>query len=360
MKNNILDLLVFSFAICVSLLTLGCTSDQEQQARAESHAKDNTELTDKVAELEASVKEKEDLFGKQAEKIQALEQANLELKSEVEVFRGYFEKKKAADQPDSFSSAIEKMDASALTVLGTPFNEKEQSLYGGKLRVKAYAHGFICVNERGETEIVSLKESGPDLPPHGIVGKVFNKQGGSKVFGNPIEGTLCVLDGEYRLHVFERSVIFWSKDRGTQSALFTGKFRRPNREISRAESFSLILKKIKTDTVFALGTPFNEKEQTLFSGTLRVKAYTRGFVCANDQDEVEVIILKERNPRLAPFGKIERVFKKQGGSRIFGNPIEGEHSIFDDSYRLHVFEKAIIFWSRKKGTQSAIFSSRFR
>ena len=225
MKGNAFNLVVVSVAICVSLATLSCSKDEELHAGAESLELENARLAEKVASLEASIKAKEGLLGEQATKIQALEQANIELKSEVEVFRSHFQRGEKISQPDSISSVLEKIDANVLTGLGAPFDEKSQALYLGKLRVKAYTRGFICANEKGETEVVILKEKNPHLPSFGLIGKVFKKQGGSATFGNPIEGQHTVFNGEYHLHVFEKAVIFWSRIKGTQSAIFSSKFR---------------------------------------------------------------------------------------------------------------------------------------
>ena len=224
MKGGTFNLVVVSVATCVSLAALSCSKDEELYARAESLERENAQLAEKVTSLEASINAKEGLSKEQATKIQALEQVNIELKSEVEVFRSHFQQGEKVDRPDGFSKVLKKIDAVDLTALGTPFNEKGQAFYSGKLRVKAYSRGFICANEKDESEVVILKEKNPHLPPHGLIEKVFKKQGGSRAFGSPIEGELSIFDGEYRLHVFEKAVIIWNRKKGVQSAIFSSRF----------------------------------------------------------------------------------------------------------------------------------------
>jgi hypothetical protein len=207
------------------LVTSGCTKDKELHARVESLERENAQLTSKIESLEASRKDNEGLLAEQKQKIDALEKSTIELVSEVEVYRGFFNKGLKVTIGDVFSSALDKMDAKALTALGLPFEEKAQALFSGNLRVKRFARGFICANNEGATEVIVLKDKSPHLPPFGRIEKVFRKQGGSRTFGNPIEGEHSIFNDAYRLHVFEKAIIFWTSNNGTQSAIYSSKFK---------------------------------------------------------------------------------------------------------------------------------------
>lgn len=225
MKNNVINLLVLSVAVGAPLFTSGCTKDQELHARVESLEKENAQLANKIGSLEASKKESESLLAEQKQQIDALEKSNVELASEVEVYRGYFQKGEKTTESDVFSSALGKMDAKALTALGLPFEEKEQALFSGNLRVKRFSRGFICANSEEATEVIVLKDRNPHLPPFGHIEKIFKKQGGSRTFGDPIEGEHSIFNDAYRLHVFEKAIVFWARNKGTQSAIYTSKFK---------------------------------------------------------------------------------------------------------------------------------------
>lgn len=109
--------------------------------------------------------------------------------------------------------------------LGEPFSEKPQRLYAGELMVQGFSNGFRVMHKDGQQVVIVLKENTPHLQPYGYIGRAYKMQGGAEVFGEPMEGEMSVL-GKYRVHVFERALIFWQSGVGVESALFSTSFNR--------------------------------------------------------------------------------------------------------------------------------------
>lgn len=112
------------------------------------------------------------------------------------------------------------------------------------------------------------------------------------------------------------------------------------------------------EQVKRLGEPFPEASQLLFGGELEIKGYDHGVIVKARNGEEALILLKEDNPRLPPYGAIGEVYAKQGGAEVFGEAIEGEFSIFEDKYRLHIFTHSVM--ACRGGTETALFKYCFK
>jgi len=68
------------------------------------------------------------------------------------------------------------------------------------------------------------------------------------------------------------------------------------------------------------------------------------------------IELQVKSPKTEPMGDIQTsAYITQGGKKKFGQPLEGEMSIFGDEYRIHVFRKSVIFWRKIDRTVQSVF-----
>jgi len=113
-----------------------------------------------------------------------------------------------------------------------------------------------------------------------------------------------------------------------------------------------------------LGRPISPNDQKVFGEKVRVRAYEKGFIVAYLEDSGAVNVKKMSltlpSPKTSPIGDIHKVYNKQGGKKRFGVPYEGEISIFDDTFRIHIFQKSVIFWQRKgRVVQYALFPKKF-
>jgi hypothetical protein len=111
-----------------------------------------------------------------------------------------------------------------------------------------------------------------------------------------------------------------------------------------------------------LGWDISSGVQYVFEGTLGVHAFQKAVVFTNQAGRSVVIRLKKPSPHQPPIGNISMFYyDHRGQDKACGKPLEGEHFIFDDTYRVHIFEKAIVVW-RKRDTavQSVICERKFR
>lgn len=95
-----------------------------------------------------------------------------------------------------------------------------------------------------------------------------------------------------------------------------------------------------------LGRSISPNDQNVFGEKVRVRAYEKGFIVAYLEDsgvvKVKKISLTLPSPKTGPIGGISDVYHRQGGKQKFGVPYEGEISLFDDTFRIHVFQKSVI------------------
>jgi len=138
----------------------------------------------------------------------------------------------------------------------------------------------------------------------------------------------------------------------------------PGRATELSKGLDAAVDRLTAKEKTQLGVQITQLDRTLFGGALAVRAFERGllFAALHDGDVmVEKLFLQKKSPKQPPHGDIRRLFYAQGGKRTFGTPLEGEHSLFGDVGRLHVFRKAIIVWAKKdRAVQSIIFERQFR
>lgn len=128
-----------------------------------------------------------------------------------------------------------------------------------------------------------------------------------------------------------------------------------------AEPIDDALGKLDPLTRMKLGQRITQKDKTVFGGDLTIRVFETGFVVAAKGGQTQMILLQPKGPHSPPLGDIALVYKQQGAHRTFGQPLEGEHMLFDDTYRLHVFERAIIVWRKAdRSAQSTIFDKNFK
>ena len=112
-----------------------------------------------------------------------------------------------------------------------------------------------------------------------------------------------------------------------------------------------------------MGPILSPKDFRLFDGEVILRAYSRGFVAAyivNGNITVQKFVFQPNVPKTNPLGDIAGAYNAQGGRKIFGEPLIGEHSLFDDKFRFHVFRNAVIVWrQRDRAVQSAILEQKF-
>jgi hypothetical protein len=100
---------------------------------------------------------------------------------------------------------------------------------------------------------------------------------------------------------------------------------------------------------FSLGLPLARTDHQLYGGQLVLRLFQKGFLAANrigKTFETQVVLLTKPSPKAKPLGWILITYDRQGGRKTFGEPLEGEHSLFNDNFRYHVFRKAVLVWQR--------------
>jgi len=104
----------------------------------------------------------------------------------------------------------------------------DKVLFNGQLTVRIFTRGILFVkadaSQKAEAggqklsmERVILQKKSPNVAPKGDIADVYTAQGGKKKFGQPLEGEILLFGDEYRLHVFQRSLVVWRRqDRNVQ------------------------------------------------------------------------------------------------------------------------------------------------
>lgn len=102
-----------------------------------------------------------------------------------------------------------------------------------------------------------------------------------------------------------------------------------------------------------------QEDSVIYKG-VRIRAF-RYAIAIEKEGKAEIIYLKKEAPHTKPGGAITRYYKKQGGKKVFGKPLEGVFQVCDNRFRLHVFEKGIIIKKTKKRGEpvSLIFDKPF-
>lgn len=118
------------------------------------------------------------------------------------------------------------------------------------------------------------------------------------------------------------------------------------------------------DNQTALGSPLSPQDKVIFGGKMAIRAYQKAFFIAVEQDGkdiVEKITLQFPSPKTPPFGNIMDAYNVQKGRKTYGAGLEGEHIVFGEQYRLHVFEHAVMVWRKQDAAiQAAIFEKSFK
>ena len=82
------------------------------------------------------------------------------------------------------------------------------------------------------------------------------------------------------------------------------------------------------------GRDISSGAQYVFEGKLGVHAYQRAVVFTNPTGDSLVVRLKNPSPHQPPIGNIAGFYyDHRGQDKACGKPLEGEHMIFDDTYR---------------------------
>lgn len=114
----------------------------------------------------------------------------------------------------------------------------------------------------------------------------------------------------------------------------------------------------------ALGIAISPGDEPLFGGKMTIRAFEKGFFIAHmqgDKAEVQRIVLQSPSPKAPPLGDILTAYNTQKGKRTYGAGLEGEHIVFGEQYRLHVFDHAIVVWRKQdRAVQAAVFKRSFR
>jgi len=112
---------------------------------------------------------------------------------------------------------------------------------------------------------------------------------------------------------------------------------------------------IKPDIRRKLGAIDSLKAKSLFGNTLNVYPFQNGYILSTTNGFCEVLFNKEVWPWQTPSGDIKMFFDRNGGEKRFGTPQEGEISIFNDRYRLHIFLKSMLIWEKDSGAIQVYF-----
>jgi len=114
----------------------------------------------------------------------------------------------------------------------------------------------------------------------------------------------------------------------------------------------------------ALGTKLSLNDQTLFGGAISIRAYQAALFIAASQDGkavVKKIVLQCPSPKTPPMGDILHAYYTQKGKTTYGLGLEGEHIVFGEQFRLHVFERAVLVWRKEdRVVQAAVLTKPFR
>ena len=132
--------------------------------------------------------------------------------------------------------------------------------------------------------------------------------------------------------------------------------------ITMAETIDDVFGRMDVATKMQAGQPLAQADAKIFGEEMTIRACEGGLIIIGMKDgRTQTISLQRKNPKQPPVGDIALYYRQQGEQKTFGRPIEGEHMLFGDTYRLHVFDKAIIVWRNSdKAVQSAIFEKRFK
>jgi len=104
------------------------------------------------------------------------------------------------------------------------------------------------------------------------------------------------------------------------------------------------------NNAIGFGDDISDGARSLYKDKLRVHAFQRGFIVQRNDGRSEIISLQKDNLRLGPAGDIAIYCASNSRAMNIGDPLEGEHGIFNEQYRLHIFSKGIIFWKKEGGT----------